>query len=73
MGLHFRNWRRTRRRRLLKPLMICSKSVSWGHVAEWLRNGLQNPYPSMYCHRKNHRRIRVSFIFQHLVMVRTAA
>ena len=22
--------------------MICSKSVSWGHVAEWLRNGLQN-------------------------------
>ena len=39
---HFRNWRRTRRRRLPKPLMVCSKSVPWGHVAEWLRNGLQN-------------------------------
>jgi hypothetical protein len=23
-------------------LMVCSKSVPWGHVAEWLRNGLQN-------------------------------
>jgi hypothetical protein len=22
--------------------MVCSKSVPWGHVAEWLRNGLQN-------------------------------
>jgi hypothetical protein len=68
----FRNWRPTRRRRLPKPLMVCSKSVPWGHVAEWSRNGLQNPYPSTHCHRNNTCKIRVSSVFHHLLMVRTA-
>jgi hypothetical protein len=29
-------------RQLPKPLIACIDPPSWGHVAEWLRNGLQN-------------------------------
>ena len=27
---------------LPKPLIACIEPALWGHVAEWLRNGLQN-------------------------------
>jgi hypothetical protein len=40
--LHFRMSRRKRRGRLPKCLMLYIDPASWGHVAEWLRNGLQN-------------------------------
>ena len=38
----FRTLGRVRRGRLPKPLMPYIDPRSWGHVAEWLRNGLQN-------------------------------
>jgi hypothetical protein len=39
--LHFR-MRGARRGRLPKLLMLYIDPAPWGHVAEWLRNGLQN-------------------------------
>jgi hypothetical protein len=50
--LHFR-MRGTRRGRLPKLLMLYIDPAPWGHVAEWLRNGLQNLICSALCHRRN--------------------
>src|SRR5436190_7181948 len=38
----FRSLRQGGRGRLPKCLTLYIKPLSWGHVAEWLRNGLQN-------------------------------
>jgi hypothetical protein len=38
----FRAFERAGRGRLPKPLIACIDPRQWGHVAEWLRSGLQN-------------------------------
>jgi len=40
--LDFRMSKRKRRGRLPKCLMLYIDPAPWGHVAEWLRNGLQS-------------------------------
>jgi hypothetical protein len=38
----FHNFVEARRGRLPNPLSFCIDPPLWGHVAEWLRSGLQN-------------------------------
>jgi hypothetical protein len=42
MGSEFQNFWDDAARRLRKCLIACIDLRRWGHVAEWLRNGLQN-------------------------------
>ena len=48
-------------------------SARWGHVAEWLRNGLQSRFRLKLCHRRNLARRAVSSIFSHANSIFCAA
>jgi hypothetical protein len=58
---------------LPKCLMHYNDPAPWGHVAEWLRNGLQNRSPLKLCHRRNLARRAVSSIFSHANSIFCAA
>jgi hypothetical protein len=69
----FRTFAVARRGRLPKPLMPYIDPRSWGHVAEWLRNGLQSRFPLELCHRRNRTHTAVSSILSNVTLISCAA